>query len=112
MTLKSDFKNWQDIHPNPFTPKIVNLERSDNNIIELSKERDREFYGVAVWERTEDSCETCNEGRPEHTRFKSLNHDLSQSFHDREEAQEYQQLLKDKIKSYEEIKELVEEVNE
>jgi len=111
MTLKTEFRKWQNNHPNPFTAKILNLERANNNIIELSRDPRKEFYGVAVWHKLNEDCQTCNEDREKHWRFESASHDLSQSFHDKEEAREYQQLLKQKFKDYSEVKDIVEEVD-
>lgn len=108
--LRTKFRKWQKNHPNPFTSKILNLEKANNNIIELSRDPRREFYGVAVWQKLNENCETCNEDREQHWRFESTSHDLSKSFHDREEAREYQAMLKQKFKDYNEIKEIVEKV--
>lgn len=111
-SLRQRFKQFQDVHPNPLTPKIVRLERADNKVIELSKSRRKEFYGVAAWEDTGETCEFCNEDRDEHNHFENFSHDLATSFHDKEDAETYVHTLKKKIKNYEEVKDIVEEVEE
>ena len=112
MTLKSEFRKWQDNHPNPFTSKILKLERADNKIIELSRDPRREFYGVAVWQKLNEDCQTCKDHREKHWRFESVSHDLSVSFHDENEAREYQAMLKQKLKDHAEIEEIIRESEE
>lgn len=108
--LKTEFRKWHKAHANPFTPKIITLQRRDNKIIELAKSRRDDFYGVSVWEDSGNECINCKEEREKHNQFESVSHDLAQSFHDKEEALEYAQLLDQKFKDYNEIKEIVEKV--
>jgi len=110
--LKQNFRQWQEVHPNPFTAEIVNLERADNKVIELSKDPHKEFYGVAVWQKENEDCNTCKDKRPQHWRFKSFSHDISKSFHDRDEAVRYQNLLKQKIKNHQEIEDILQDLDQ
>jgi len=114
MTLPNEFRKWQKIHPNPMTPELKKTRQADGKIIELAKSRRDEFYGVAVWEKEEETCEYCDEDREKHAMFSAVDHDLNKSFHDREEARNYFEKLKkhfdDKLE--EDIKEALEEMGE
>lgn len=112
-TLKGKFTQWQETHHNPFTPKLEEkIQVGDNKIIELAKSRHKEFYGVAVWQNTGEDCDTCNNDRPHHKRFEAVEHDLNKPFHDEQEAKDYMQLLKEKLRNHEEIEQVLNEVEQ
>jgi len=111
-TLKGKFGKWHNTHHNPFTPLLEEKKKvDDKTIIELTKSRQKEFYGISVWKDAGEVCEYCDDDRDTHNRFEAVNYDLNKSFHSEEDARDYFQTLKKKLKNYSEIKEIVEEVN-
>lgn len=112
MTLQTEFKKWQRNHHNPFTPKLVDIKQANGNIVELAKSRRKEFYGIAVWTKKNNNCEVCKESREPHPRFEALSHDLAKSFHDEDEARTYFRMIHSKVAAYEEIEDILKEVEE
>jgi len=111
MSLRNDFRQWQEIHPNPFTKKLVDTRQTGNTIIELAKDPRKEFYGVAVWTKKNNDCQVCNDDREKHARFEALSHDLAKSFHDEEEALTYFNTVADKLQAKQEIDQILKEVD-
>lgn len=106
MITKKDFKKWQKRHSNFITPNLKSVCKRESYFIELSSGKgpsNKKMYGVSVYEYTPEN---------EHSEFTAPNHDLNKPFHEETEARRYFNLLKTKFKNYDEIKDIVEEVNQ
>lgn len=109
-SLESRFRKWHKIHANPFTPEILEIKTVNDKVIELSTNRAKDYFGVAVWEDTGRECDSCGDYRPEHNRFTSPSHELSKPFRNKTEARMYAGLLHRKFQHHNEIENIVHDV--
>jgi len=104
--IRNAYKKWQDQHPNFITPELEKFSIRKPYVIELSSGHgtdNSKMFGVSVF------MKDAEQGRGA---FVAADHDLNKPFHDKTEARNYYELLRDLFQEHGDHEKVVKQVAE